>query len=172
MAAPEPPAASAAADSAALRDPTALLQELSALAEDDENWEADPAYLQYLEAKYRDMECPLFMDTIPDDPSTDPQLHALQLLAYDGETPQSVAKRYKEQGKEFLSKALEAKKEGQARQYKNMIEEAEAAYQRVTLNPKPSTITLDIESRKRYKKSGITRGEGTGVCRACLIFKI
>ncbi|XP_026193798.1 uncharacterized protein LOC34623724 [Cyclospora cayetanensis] len=66
------------------RNPAALLQQLSAIADDDDNWEADPAFLQYLEAKYRDVECPLFLDTMPADPSSDPQLHALQLLAYDG----------------------------------------------------------------------------------------
>ncbi|OEH76732.1 TPR domain-containing protein [Cyclospora cayetanensis] len=112
------------------RNPAALLQQLSAIADDDDNWEADPAFLQYLEAKYRDVECPLFLDTMPADPSSDPQLHALQLLAYDGETPLSVAKRYRERGKELLTEAATAQRQGHTQAYRRKIQEAEDAYHR------------------------------------------
>ncbi|KAL8426051.1 hypothetical protein Efla_001969 [Eimeria flavescens] len=112
------------------KDPAALLQQLAALADDDDNWEADPAYLEYLEAKYRDVECPLFLESIPADLSSDPQLEALQLLAYDGETPQSVAARCREQGKAFLTDANQARKKGNNKQYGKLLAEAEAAYHR------------------------------------------
>ncbi|KAL8274207.1 hypothetical protein Esti_001892 [Eimeria stiedai] len=112
------------------RDAAALLQQLSALADDEDSWEADPAYLEYLEAKYRDVECPLFLETLPADPSSDPQLEALQMLAYDGETPQSVAARHKQQGREFLEKAAEERKKRNHKAYALLVQEAEAAYHR------------------------------------------
>ena len=138
-----------------LRDPAVLLQQLSAMAEDDDTWEADPAYLEYLEAKYRDVECPLFLDSLPADCSTNPQLQALQLLTYDGETPQSVAKRCREQGKEFFMQAIEAQKGKNSQKFKRKLEEAEDAYQRV--NPKPC---IHICCSAHNKTTRYQAGEG------------
>ena len=126
-----PAAAAAGAAATGSRDPAALLQQLSSLADDDDSWEADASYLTYLEAKYRDVECPLFLETIPDDPSDDPQLHALQLLAYEGETPLSVFKRYKDEANKHLKEAILSIKANNTNKARQALQQAHQAYKYV-----------------------------------------
>lgn len=116
-----------------VQHPAGLLAQLSASAADDDNWEASPEYLQFLEAKYRDIECPLFLDELPRDVSSNPQLEALQALAYEGETPLSVVRRCREKGREALEEAAKARRGGQRKEYACKVKEAEEAYTVVSL---------------------------------------
>lgn len=120
-----------------VQHPSGLLAQLSASAADDDNWEASPEYLQFLEAKYRDVECPLFLDELPHDVSSNPQLEALQALAFEGETPLSVVRRCREKGKEALEAAALAKRRGRRTEYAAKIREAEEAYSVVSQIPSP-----------------------------------
>ncbi|KAH9991648.1 40S ribosomal protein S7 [Russula compacta] len=54
------------------------------------------------EEHYASLETlPLFMSSLPDDPSDNPALSALQDLAHDG-TPDEIAQNFKEQGNEYF----------------------------------------------------------------------
>ncbi|PHJ24995.1 tetratricopeptide repeat-containing protein [Cystoisospora suis] len=88
------------------RPPSSSSQAIREDEEDEDglyDWNVSPEYLKHLQEKYKDENFPLFMDDdLPKNIEENPHLLALQQLAYDGETPKTVAERCKADGNAWL----------------------------------------------------------------------